>query len=257
MSLITTKPPTMTSDELLELINGARSELGEPPIRRNKLAEKIEDELTGEHYTKRVVRNLNSTESAVFDLTRDQCMLVSMRESKAVRRRVVAKLNSLVNQGEFAIPQTRAEAMRLAADLEEQNVVLALQNQQQAAKIESLEDFFMAGETPFQFVKRLNGVNCSLISHTLMEMRWVFNDADVDARPHYRVYSRSREKKWLTEKPRTIRGEGQSTFIRYDLVLLIDGAKKLHDLYMNQKLPMKKTWDGRFSYIKFIPETSL
>ncbi|MHC8404326.1 ORF6N domain-containing protein [Pseudomonas sp. TMB3-21] len=157
----------------------------------------------------------------------------------------------------FVIPRTRAEAMRLAADLEERNEVLALENQHHAAKIESLENFFMHGETPFQFVKRLNGVNCSLISHSLMEMRWVFNDADAESRPHYRVYSRTREKKWLTEKPRQIKGEGQSTFTRYDLVLLIDGAKKLHDLYMNQKLPMKKTWDGRFSYTKFNSETSL
>ncbi|TDV54613.1 hypothetical protein EC919_104352 [Pseudomonas graminis] len=257
MSIVKFNGATMTSDDLLALINEARAESGEPQIRRNKLAEKIEDELAGEHYTKRVVQNLNSTESAVFDLTRDQCMLVSMRESKAVRRRVVVKLNALASQAAFPIPQTRAEAMRLAADLEEKNELLALVNQQQAAKIESLENFFMAGETPFQFVKRLNGVNCSLISHALMEMGWVFNDADPKGRPHYRVYSSTRAKNWLNEKPRTIRGEGESTFVRYDLVLLLNGAKKLHDLYMSQKLPMKKTWDGRFSYIKFTPETSL
>lgn len=257
MSIVKFNGATMTSDHLLALINEARAESGEPQIRRNKLAEKIEDELAGEHYTKRVVKNLNSTASAVFDLTRDQCMLVSMRESKAVRRRVVVKLNALASQAAFSVPQTRAEAMRLAADLEEKNELLALVNQQQAAKIESLENFFMAGETPFQFVKRLNGVNCSLISHALMEMGWVFNDADPKSRPHYRVYSATRAKNWLNEKPRTIRGEGESTFVRYDLVLLLNGAKKLHDLYVNQKLPMKKTWDGRFSYIKFTPETSL
>jgi hypothetical protein len=170
-----------------------------------------------------------------------------------VQRQLV---NSYFRPQQFTVPQTRAEAMRLAADLEEQNELLALENQQQAAKIEILEQFFMAGETPFQFVKRLNGVNCSQISHALMEMGWVFNDADIESRPHYRVYSRTREKRWLTEKPRQIRGEGNTTFTRYDLVLLIDGAKKLHDLYLSQKLPMKKTWDGRFSYIKFNAETS-
>ena len=155
------------------------------------------------------------------------------------------------------LPQDLPGALRLAADLAEEKALLALENQRQAAKIESLENFFMAGETPFQFVKRLNGVNCSQISHALMEMGWVFNDADLESRPHYRVYSRTREKKWLTEKPRQIRGEGHTTFTRYDLMLLIDGAKKLHDLYLSQKLPMKKTWDGRFSYIKFNAETSL
>lgn len=158
--------------------------------------------------------------------------------------------------GKSVVPHDLPGALRLAADLAEEKAMLAVENQQQAAKIASLENFFMAGETPFQFVKRLNGVNCSLISHELMVLGWVFNDADPKSRPHYRVYSRAREKKWLTEKPRTIRGEGQTTFTRYDLVLLIDGAKKLHDLYMSQKLPMKKTWDGHFSYIKFTPETS-
>ncbi|RYE70015.1 MAG: hypothetical protein EOO81_08135 [Oxalobacteraceae bacterium] len=155
------------------------------------------------------------------------------------------------------LPEDLPTALRLAADLAEEKAALALVNQKQAAKIESLENLFMDGETPFQFVKRLNGVNCSLISHALMEMGWVFNDADPKSRPHYRVYSATRAKKWLNEKPRTIRGEGESTFVRYDLVLLLDGAKRLHQLYMNQKLPMKKTWDGRFSYIKFTPETSL
>jgi hypothetical protein len=184
-------------------------------------------------------------------------MLVSMRESKAVRRKVVAKLNALAAATERRLPENLPDALRFAADLAEEKAVLALENQQQAKKIESLENFFMSGETPFQFVKRLNGVNCSQISHALMEMGWVFNDADLESRPHYRVYSRTREKKWLTEKPRQIRGEGHTTFTRYDLVLLIDGAKKLHDLYLSQKLPMKKTWDGRFSYIKFNAETSL
>ncbi|WP_062388749.1 Rha family transcriptional regulator [Pseudomonas abietaniphila] len=202
------------------------------------------------------------TEYAFLNDQQSTLLLTYMRNTEIVRafkKKLVREFWEMVQQRSQtapALPQDFASALRLAADLEDQKAALALENQQQAAKIESLEDFFMAGETPFQFVKRLNGVNCSLISHTLMEMRWVFNDAEPEARPHYRVYSRSREKKWLTEKPRTIRGEGQSTFIRYDLVLLIDGAKKLHDLYMSQKLPMKKTWDGRFSYIKFTPESS-
>lgn len=86
---------TMPSTELLALINAARAEAGEPEIRRNKFAEKIESELEGEHYTFRAVQNLNGTESTIYDLTRDQCALVSMRESKAVRRQVLAKLNGM------------------------------------------------------------------------------------------------------------------------------------------------------------------
>ena len=92
---------TMPSTELLALINSARAEAGEPEIRRNKFAEKIESELEGEHYTKRVVANTNGTESFIYDLTRDQCALVSMRESKAVRRQVLAKLNGTPNSSAY------------------------------------------------------------------------------------------------------------------------------------------------------------
>jgi hypothetical protein len=243
---------TMTSDELLALINEARKEAGEAVLRRNKFAEKIEDELAGEHYTKRVVRNLNSTESVVFDLSRDQCLLVSMRESKAVRRRVVAKLNQMDAP---AIPKTRAEALRLAADLEEQNAALQLENQQQAEAIASLESLFLSGETPTQFCKRLNGVNCSRVNSTLLEIGWLYDEnRGENGSPRYRVASRVRDK-YLTERPRKISPEGGDAFIKYDLQLLLAGAQRLHQLYIQQKLAMKSTWDGRFTQAKHTGET--
>lgn len=249
---------TMTSDQLLDLINEARDEAGEPPIRRNKLAEKIEDELAGEHYTKRVVQNLNNTESAVFDLTRDQCMLVSMRESKVVRRKVVAKLNALAAAAERRLPENLPNALRFAADLAEEKAVLALENQQQAKKIEALEHLFMPGETVPQFAKRLNGVNSQLVLGYLHEIKWIFNaESNPDHSPKYRVYAMARDKHWLTEKPFKVSGEGITTFIRYAPVMLEEGTKKLFDLYMAEKLPMKKTWDGQFFYEKFNPEKPL
>lgn len=261
MTIVTIKDGdavTMTSDQLLDLINEARDEAGEPAIRRNKLAEKIEDELAGEHYTKRVVQNLNNTESAVFDLTRDQCMLVSMRESKAVRRKVVAKLNALAAATERRLPENLPDALRFAADLAEEKAVLALENQQQAKKIEALEHLFMPGETVPQFAKRLNGVNSQLIMAFLIEQKWIFNaERDPERSVKYRVYYLAREKHWLSEKPVTVSGEGLRPFIRYAPVMLEEGTKKLFDLYMAEKLPMKKTWDGQFFYEKFNPEKPL
>lgn len=158
----------------------------------------------------------------------------------------------------FPVPQTRAEAMRLAADLEEQNEVLALENQQQAKKIEALEHLFMPGETVPQFAKRLNGVNSQLVLGYLHELKWIFNtESNPDHSPKYRVYAMARDKHWLTEKPFKVSGEGITTFIRYAPVMLEEGTKKLFDLYMAEKLPMKKTWDGQFFYEKFNPEKSL
>lgn len=86
---------TMSSIELLKVINKARKDFNEPSVRLNKFNEKIEDELDGDHYTKSVVQNPNNTESTIYHLTLDQCMLISMRETKSVRRYVLAKIKEL------------------------------------------------------------------------------------------------------------------------------------------------------------------
>ncbi len=115
---------TMSSIELLALINQARAAFNEPEVRRNQFNARVEDELEGTHYKKTVVTNENGTESVVFELSQDQCMLVSMRESKAVRRWVLDKLKAM------GVPQTMAQALRLAADqaekIEQQQAQLAL-----------------------------------------------------------------------------------------------------------------------------------
>lgn len=86
---------TMSSKDLLDLINLARTQSGESELRLNKFNEKIEDELEGDNYTFSVVQNPNNTESKVYQLTADQCMLLTMRESKQVRRTVLTKLKTL------------------------------------------------------------------------------------------------------------------------------------------------------------------
>lgn len=103
----------MSSKELLELINHVRHGVGEPLLRLNSFNAKIEDELDGENYTKNVVQNFNNTESTVFQLTLDQCMLIGMRESKAVRKNVLAALKQKQTP---LLPQSFAEALQLAAD---------------------------------------------------------------------------------------------------------------------------------------------
>jgi hypothetical protein len=116
----------------------------------------------------------------------------------------------------------------------------------------------MPGESVPQFAKRLNGVNSQLMLAFLLENKWIFNaERDPERSIKYRVYYIAREKHWLTEKPVTVSGEGIKAFIKYAPVMLEEGTKKLFDLYMAEKLPMKKTWDGRFFYEKFNPEKPL
>lgn len=46
--ILTGNKETMTSIDLRELINSARSEFGEPRVRNDQLVSRIEDELDGE-----------------------------------------------------------------------------------------------------------------------------------------------------------------------------------------------------------------
>ncbi|MFY2035820.1 hypothetical protein ACOTDT_19140 [Achromobacter xylosoxidans] len=84
---------TMSSIDLLQLVNDARREYGEGEVRRNDFTARCKDELEGEYYETFVVSNAHGPASEALRLSRDQCMYVLMRESKAVRRAVTARLN--------------------------------------------------------------------------------------------------------------------------------------------------------------------
>jgi len=92
-SVVTEK--TIDSQTLLKMVNDARKHCGEPEVRNNKFIEKVEDELDGEHYTKSVVQKANKTQMVIITMTIKQALRVAARESKAVRRALVDKLESM------------------------------------------------------------------------------------------------------------------------------------------------------------------
>lgn len=113
LPILQSEVKTMSSIDLLELINNVRAANNEEPLRRNSFNLKIEDELEGSYYTKNVVKNQNGTESVVYELTIEQCTLIGMRESKGVRRTVLEKLKQLENHIQlpnFTDPAEAAEA---------------------------------------------------------------------------------------------------------------------------------------------------
>ena len=128
----------MSSKDLLDLINHVRAQFGEPMVRLNKFNEKIEDELEGENYTKSVVQNFNNTESVVFDLTIDQCMLIGMRESKGVRKNVLAILKEKQSP---QVPDLNnpAQLRDLLLGYAEQNIQLQQQVQNLEPKAKGLD----------------------------------------------------------------------------------------------------------------------
>lgn len=134
MNLPSTAITTMDTTELLALVNEARAAFGEGSVRHNDFVARCKDELDGEHYETFVVQNLNNTQSEGLRLTADQCKLVAMRESKGVRRRVLARLNEL--EGQQARPMTQAEITAANA-----NHLVAVERQQreQQAALERIE----------------------------------------------------------------------------------------------------------------------
>ncbi|EHF7298049.1 hypothetical protein J3Y61_001102 [Salmonella enterica] len=120
----------MDSQSLLSMVNEARKQCGEPSVRNNKFIEKIEDELEGETYTKSVGRK-NGADIDVISMTIKQALRVAARESKAVRRSLVDKLEDMQTiqipaQSNSGLPEYRlAKAEQLKALALEKNIASA------------------------------------------------------------------------------------------------------------------------------------
>lgn len=104
----TQKDIVMSSlDFLNNIINPARIECGEPEVKNTHFIKRIEDELDDLPAVKSFYRYGNEVKT--YELNMDQLMLVGMRESKAVRRSVLATLKSLSQ------PKPKSQAEIIAA----------------------------------------------------------------------------------------------------------------------------------------------
>lgn len=236
---------TMSSFDLLVLVNEARLQHGESEVRRADFTARCKDELDGEYYETFVVKNSRGPASEGLMLTKDQCLLVAMRESKAVRRVVVQKLNELSQPREL----TRLELIQLAYEAEQARVLLTVQVEAQAKKIDHLENLFKEGMSHVQFCKGLNGVNVMQVGHFLERRNWLYNESKSGTR--YRVAAYARDK-YMTEHQQEITPHGKEAFISYTPILLRKGAVRLYELYLAGELPMKKNWDGLHTHDKAV-----
>lgn len=143
--MITGGQPTMSSLELHDIINAARISAGESQVRRNDFHDRVVDELEGDHYETFVVQNLNKTETVAYRLTKDQCLLVAMRESKAVRRKVRDRINELENRPssieEIALMQSQAlvQQKRMIENIARQTEAQQQEHESLKAKVIQIE----------------------------------------------------------------------------------------------------------------------
>lgn len=171
MNLVASSAITMNSARLLSLVNGARLSAGEKPVRHNDFVARCRDELEGDYYETFVVQNLNNTETTHLNLTADQCKLVAMRESKSVRRQVLVALNQMAP----AVPKNFAEALRLAADQQEQIEQQAQQLAIAAPKVEFVDKYVEAtGLKGFRQVAKLLGAKENALSEFLESQKIMY-----------------------------------------------------------------------------------
>ncbi|MBE8590748.1 phage antirepressor KilAC domain-containing protein [Pseudomonas sp. MAFF 301449] len=118
---------TMPTIELREIINDARSLAGEAKVRNDQFLARVEDELGDElEGVQKYFTPHHGNQVATYDLTLDQCMLVGMRESKAVRRSVLKRLKAfegprvIATLPDFSNPAAAARAWAEQFDLHQQ-----------------------------------------------------------------------------------------------------------------------------------------
>ena len=164
---------TMSSIDLLDLVNQSRASHGEAKIENRHFLARIEDELDGElPPRKNFTHPSNGLAIGYYDLTIDQCRLVGMRESKGVRRWVLERLKERETP---LVPQTYAQALleagRLAQLAEEQARQLALA----APKVAFVDKYVQAtGLFTFREVAKLLKANEARFREFLIDSKVMY-----------------------------------------------------------------------------------
>ncbi|CRL45146.1 hypothetical protein SGGMMB4_02692 [Sodalis glossinidius str. 'morsitans'] len=109
---------SIDSQSLLEMVNSARKEYGEKPIRNNDFISRVKDELEGETY-EIFVGQKNGADIEIIHMTLKQALRVAARESKAVRRSLIDKLEQ---QSSSQSPNEIIAAMALANVVQERRL---------------------------------------------------------------------------------------------------------------------------------------
>ena len=163
---------TITTLQLREMINSARTAAGESAIRNDDFVARVKDELDM-GVCEIFAHPQNKQPVNGYTLTIEQATLVGMRESKAVRRGVLAVLKAMTTP---ALPQTMAEALRLAADQAEQIEQQQKQLELAAPKVAFVDKF--VERTTLQNATQVGqtfGMSAVKLNRTLDELGGVYN----------------------------------------------------------------------------------
>jgi phage regulator Rha-like protein len=179
---------------------------------------------------------------------RDTLVLVS-GYSAQLRARIIDRWQDLESRAAEPADLSKLEILQMALESEKARVLLTVQVEAQAKKIDHLENLFKEGMSHVQFCKGLNGVNVMQVGHFLERRNWLYNESKSGTR--YRVAAYARDK-YMTEHQQEITPHGKEGFISYTPILLRKGAVRLYELYLAGEMPMKKNWDGLYTHDKAV-----
>ncbi|WP_371858401.1 Rha family transcriptional regulator [Pseudomonas sp. 382] len=186
-----------------------------------------------------------------FQLDREMTDTLLTGYSAKMRLAVVRRWRELEAQAAPVAPAdlSKLEILQMALESEKARVLLTVQVEAQAKKIDHLENLFKEGMSHVQFCKGLNGVNVMQVGHFLEGRSWLYNESKSGTR--YRVAAYARDK-YMTEHQQTVSPHGKEPFVAFTPVLLRKGAARLYELYLAGDLPMKKNWDGLHTHDKAV-----
>lgn len=194
-----------------------------------------------------------SREIALLNEQQATLLLTYMRNTSIVRdfkKRLVKEFWRMAKAAPAAPADlSKLEILQMALESEKARVLLTVQVEAQAKKIDHLENLFKEGMTPAQFCKGLNGVNVMQVGHFLEGRNWLYNESKSGTRWRVAAYARDR---YMTEHQQQITPHGKDPFISFTPMLLRKGAVRLYELYLAGELPMKKNWDGLHTHDKAV-----
>lgn len=223
---------TVTSIELLKIVNEERAKAGESVVRHNVFLSRCKDELDGEPYKIFVESAKGQTPAfEAIEMTQDQCKLVAMRESKSVRRHVLARLKELeakVAQPAFQIPATLSAALRLAAEqaeqIEQQQAQLAIT----APKAQALDRIAQAdGEMCITNAAKTIGVQPKKLFEWMERHDWIYRRPGSKRHTAYQARIKAG---YLTHKVTTVERSDGSEKVVESVIVTPRGLAKLAEV---------------------------
>ncbi|MFT2185664.1 transporter [Pseudomonas putida] len=253
--------PMMTSLELVDFINDDRKAKayaagmsfpceGYPKLMHKNFLAKVPEVLgaTSADFSADLPDGYGRARRGYSFPKREAC-LMAMSYSYELQAKVFDRMTALESKPAAPADLSKLEILQMALESEKARVLLTVQVEAQAKKIDHLENLFKEGMSHVQFCKGLNGVNVMQVGHFLERRNWLYNESKSGTR--YRVAAYARDK-YMTEHQQEITPHGKEAFISYTPILLRKGAVRLYELYLSGELPMKKNWDGLHTHDKAV-----